>query len=97
MSKDYWHCEKCNGNFDHGEHCDCKENSIYSDTPGPMLKVSETFILGIDISAGKDISCVQVTRQFGNGKEIINTFYGEEAEWTYNHLLNNKHHKLERV
>lgn len=24
--RDYWHCHKCNGNFDHGEPCDCESN-----------------------------------------------------------------------
>jgi hypothetical protein len=23
MSKYYWHCPECEGNFDHGESCDC--------------------------------------------------------------------------
>lgn len=21
--RDYWHCPKCKGNYDHGEKCDC--------------------------------------------------------------------------
>lgn len=25
MSHDYWHCPVCNGNFDHGEPCDCEK------------------------------------------------------------------------
>ena len=28
MPKDYWHCDKCNGNFDYGEPCDCKEEEL---------------------------------------------------------------------
>ena len=24
MPRDYWHCNKCGGNFDHGEQCDCR-------------------------------------------------------------------------
>ena len=81
MSKQFWHCEKCGGNFDHGESCDCKKEE-------PKLLVSETLILGIDISGGKDISCVQVGKVRGNSSEIINTFYGEEAEWMYQRLIN---------
>ena len=26
MGKPYWHCSICNGNFGHGEKCDCIEN-----------------------------------------------------------------------
>ena len=89
MPKDYWHCPTCNGNFDHGEPCDCKEKN-YSNMQQeePKLIVSETLILGVDISGGKDISCIQVVKQFGNTREIINTVYGEEAEKTYDILMN---------
>lgn len=24
--RDYWHCPRCRGNYDHGEKCDCKSN-----------------------------------------------------------------------
>jgi len=82
MSKQYWHCDKCGGNFDHGESCDCKKD------PGPTFKVSETLVLGVDISAGKDISCIQIARTNGISREIINTLYGEEAEQTYDILTN---------
>ena len=51
-----------------------------------QLKVSETLMIGIDISQGDDISVLQVVRVNGNNREVINTMYGEEAEWTYNHL-----------
>lgn len=84
MSKQYWHCDKCGGNFDFGESCDCNKQ----DNPGLILKVSETLILGIDISGGKDISCIQIARQKGNAREIVNTLYGEEAEQTYDILMN---------
>lgn len=26
MPRDYWHCPDCNGNYDHGEKCDCDNN-----------------------------------------------------------------------
>lgn len=58
------------------------------------LKVSESLIIDIDISNGDDIPVMQVARRVGNKCEIINTFYGEEAEWTYEHLINNRHHKI---
>lgn len=103
MSKPYWHCDRCGGNFDHGESCDCKkqetpherearlikENSIYGLNPGrPVLSVSETLILGVDLSREKDISCIQVGRVIGNTRKIINTIYGEEAQKTYDILMN---------
>ena len=58
------------------------------------LKVSEGLIIGIDIGSGDDISVLQVVRCTGNTRTVINTMYGEEAEWTYEHLLNNRHHKI---
>jgi hypothetical protein len=83
MSKQYWHCNVCGGNFDHGESCDCKKHE-----PGPVFKVSETLVLGVDISGGKDISCIQIARVNGTSHEIINTLYGEEAEQTYDIITN---------
>lgn len=58
------------------------------------LKVSETLTIGIDICNGDDISVLQVFRCVRNKREVINTMYGEEAEWTYQHLLNNRHHNI---
>lgn len=31
MSKPYWHCEACGGNFDFGERCDCESSSEPTD------------------------------------------------------------------
>lgn len=59
-----------------------------------MLKVSESLMLGVDISDGEDISMVQIVRCHGNVREVVNTLYGEDAEITYNHLINNQHHKV---
>ncbi|MDF2908305.1 MAG: hypothetical protein K0R34_3626 [Herbinix sp.] len=33
MSHDYWHCPVCNGNFDHGEPCDCEEGLPFVTVP----------------------------------------------------------------
>jgi hypothetical protein len=33
MSHDYWHCPICNGNFDHGEPCDCEEGLPFVTVP----------------------------------------------------------------
>lgn len=79
MSKPYWHCPVCNGNFDHGERCDCETEK--------KLIVSESLILGVDISGEEDISCVQVGRATLSGTEIINTLYGKEAEDIYRLLI----------
>jgi len=58
------------------------------------LRVSESLMINIDISNGDDISVLQ-TIKYSNGKrEVINTMYGEEAEWTYRHLTTNPHSKL---
>ena len=37
MSKPYWHCDDCGGNFDHGEKCDCCKYEKEND-PGPVLE-----------------------------------------------------------
>ena len=58
------------------------------------LKVSETLMIGIDIGDGGDISVLQTIRYAGGKREVINTMYGEEAEWTYQHLINNRHHNV---
>lgn len=50
------------------------------------FKVSETLMIGVDIGGDNDISVLQVVRVNGNNLKVINTMYGEEAEWTYNHL-----------
>jgi hypothetical protein len=51
------------------------------------FKVSETLMIGVDIGQGDDISVLQVTRIHNGKQEVLNTMYGMEAEWTYQHLL----------
>ena len=80
MSKYYWHCDECNGNYDHGEKCDCDER--------PRLIVDDSLVLGVDISGGKDITCITMAKRRGTTVQIVNTVYGEEAEKTYNILMN---------
>ena len=80
MSKPYWHCTTCGGNFDHGEKCDCLPKE-------PKMKVGDSLILGIDICE-KDISIIQVFRREGNTYNLISTISGEEADKTYDILTN---------
>ena len=82
MSKQYWHCDVCRGNFDHGESCDCKKHE-----PGAVFKVSETLVLGVDISKD-DTACIQIVKVIGNTRKVVNTIYGEEARQTYDILMN---------
>ena len=58
------------------------------------LKVSETLTIGVDISDNGDVSVLQIVRYSGSKREVVNTMYGEEAEWTYQHLINNCHHNV---
>lgn len=58
------------------------------------FKVSETLMIGVDIGQGDDISVLQVNRIHNGKQEVLNTMYGMEAEWTYQHLLMNRHHKI---
>jgi len=116
MSKPYWHCPTCNGNFDPGELCDCPrlteehrlnkqkirridvktlildptlvEDMTMDESISNKLKIRETLILGIDISGGEDISCIQVVKVIGDIHEIVRTIYGEEADKTYDILMN---------
>ena len=81
MSKPYWHCSTCGGNFDHGEKCDCLPKE-------PKLKVSDSLMLGVDLSGGKDISVIQVFRREGNAYNLVSTISGEEADKTYDILTN---------
>ena len=80
MSKQFWHCDRCGGNFDHGESCDCKKKE-------PRLLISETLILGVDISKD-DTACIQIVKVIGNTRKVVNTIYGEEARQTYDILMN---------
>lgn len=50
------------------------------------LKVSETLIIGFDMSGDEDLSALSVSRCKGSKIEHVNTFYGEEAEWMYGRL-----------
>ena len=55
-----------------------------------MLKVSESYIIGIDISPDGDESTLTVAQHVGSRLNLINVFYGQEAENIYNKLTNNK-------
>ena len=50
--------------------------------------MEDCLIVGIDISKGKDISCMTVARKKGRGMQIINQLFNEEAEDTYYKLIN---------
>ena len=50
--------------------------------------MEDCLIIGIDISKGKDISCMTVARKKGRGMQIINQLFNEEAEDTYYKLIN---------
>lgn len=50
----------------------------------------ENYIIGIDISDGKDESVLTVGRLNGANMAIINYFGGKEAEWMYERLTNQK-------
>ena len=52
------------------------------------LSISDSLSISIDISDSGDTTVMQVVRFTGNKCEVINTLYGEEALWTYEHLIN---------
>lgn len=51
MSKQYWHCEACGGNFDIGEKCDC-DSPI---TPAIVFGETEEVDEEIDELAKEDL------------------------------------------
>lgn len=50
--------------------------------------MEDCLIVGIDISKGKDISCMTVARKKERGMQIINQLFNEEAEDIYYRLIN---------
>ncbi|MEI3355807.1 MAG: hypothetical protein V8R81_01750 [Clostridia bacterium] len=50
--------------------------------------MEDCLIIGIDISKGKDISCMTVARKSGRGMQVINQLFNEEAEDIYYKLIN---------
>lgn len=56
--------------------------------------MEDCLIIGIDISNGKDISCMTVARKNGEEMQIINQLFNEEAEDIYYKLIN-IHAKME--
>jgi hypothetical protein len=57
---------------------------------GPFRAVSETLMVEYDSSTGTDISALSVVRFSGTRREVVNTFIGEEADWMYDRLINDK-------
>lgn len=55
------------------------------------LGISDSLLIGIDISNGDDIAVMQVVRYTGDKCEVINTLFGDEAIWTYDHLIARPH------
>jgi hypothetical protein len=56
------------------------------------MNINESFLVGVDISDGKDLSVVSVFKRNvdKNGNvnlKCVNTFYGEEAEKFYDNLV----------
>lgn len=55
-----------------------------------MLSVSESYIIGIDISTNDDEACITVAKQNGSRLTLINVIQGEEVTEIYNKLTKNK-------
>ena len=72
--------------------CDC-----CGEHEGPFRAVSETLMVEYDSSNGTDISALSVVRFSGIRREVINTFIGEEADWMYDRLINDKTGRVKNV
>lgn len=64
---------------------------------GPFRAVSETLMVEYDSSTETDISALSVVRFSGTGREVVNTFVGEEADWMYDFLINNKTGRVKKI
>ena len=53
-------------------------------------KISENYIVGVDISENKDLSVLTVSRLDRTKMTVVNTFMGAEAEEMYEHLTGQK-------
>lgn len=56
MSKPYWHCEACGGNFDIGERCDCESSSEPTDEDLSNL-CWHCMVCGADFNFGEKCGC----------------------------------------
>lgn len=54
------------------------------------LKISESYIVGIDISENNDLSVLTVSHLDGNKMALVNAFRGVEAEEMYERLTKQK-------
>lgn len=72
--------------------CDC-----CGEHEGPFRAVSETLMVEYDSSTGTDISALSVVRFSGTRREVVNTFIGEEADWMYARLINDKTGRVKKV
>ena len=64
---------------------------------GPFRAVSETLMVEYDSSIGTDISALSVVRFNGTRRDVVNTFIGEEADWMYVRLINDKTGRVKKV
>ena len=79
MNKPYYtECPDCGAHLDPGESCDCVAK--------PTEYISERYVVGVDISAGNDLSCVGVYRIADSKTTVIKMTYGKEAEELYTKL-----------
>lgn len=85
MSKPYWHCETCGGNFDFGERCDCGDPHpiVTSDEHFVPTRTSDLLVLSFDLSNGEDMSCLIISRSVGDSIEYLSPIFGKEAEDIY--------------
>ena len=62
-----------------------------------MNGTSDRLIIGYDSPSGRDITCLMVGRKQGRGLNIINFFYGDEAENLYKQLTEFENKKALRM
>lgn len=52
-----------------------------------MARISESYVVSIDISDNGDCSVMMVGKREGDSCRVVNTFIGEDAEIMYQRLL----------
>ena len=87
-------CTDCGERVSDGQQSQhiCKTNAN-----NKLEKISESLMIGYDSNSGTDISALSVVRLQGTKRTVLNTFFGEEADWMYDYLTNDKTDRVKRI
>lgn len=56
--RDYWYCPRCDGNFDHGESCDCGKEEANPPKQGqPHVKLTASSVATFNRKVKNERKC----------------------------------------